>query len=312
MMRRAAMCRVVAYLGRPLSLEAVLYGTDSSLVRQAYSPRMTASRLNLAGFGVAAWEPGSSRPDDPFLYRATALPMYDRNLRSLARKLEPTCLLAHVRGVELSDSEVLSEVNLHPFRYPGASVALAHNGHLREFERMRFDLVPYVRREVQERIEGTCDTAWLYAVLLSQLADPFGLPDAGELADATVRTLGIVREVRARHGIDTSSPTNLFVTTGRALVATRFSYDYGWYPEADSKLEIDLPYVSLWYTLGDRYVLDGGEWGMTGDGSVCSLLIASEPLTRDASTWLEVPEYSLLAASLDDDELRLELRDLEV
>jgi glutamine amidotransferase len=87
------MCRVVAYLGRPLSLDTLLYETDSSLVRQAYSPRMTAARLNLAGFGVAAWDPGSARPDDPFLYRTTTLPIYDRNLRSLARKLErsPTC-----------------------------------------------------------------------------------------------------------------------------------------------------------------------------------------------------------------------------
>ncbi|MGH3130398.1 MAG: class II glutamine amidotransferase [Gaiellaceae bacterium] len=305
------MCRVLAYLGCPLSLEDVLYETDSSLVRQAHSPRMTAV-LNLAGFGFAAWEPGSARPADPFLYRAMTLPVYDRNLRSLARKLEPTCVLAHVRGVPLSDSEIVSEVNLHPFRHPGAAVTLAHNGHLREFERMRFDLVPHVRPEVRERIEGTSDSAWLYAVLLSQLDDPYGAPDVNDLADATVRTLEIVRDVRARHGIDTSSPTNLFVTTGSALVATRFSYDYGWYPDSDSLLEVDLPYVSLWYTLGDRYALHEGEWTMAGDGPVRSLLIASEPLTSDASTWLEVPEYSLLAASLDGDELHMELRDLDV
>jgi glutamine amidotransferase len=304
------MCRVLAYLGRPLSLDAVLYETDSSLVRQAYSPRMTAARLNLAGFGVAAWEPESPRPDEPFVYRTTTLPIYDRNLRSLARKLEPTCVLAHVRGVPLEDTEVVSDVNLHPFRHPRARVALAHNGHLRGFARMRFDLLPHVRPDVQRRIEGTTDSAWLYAVLLSQLDDPFGEPRADELVDATVRTLRLVRELRAKHGIDVSSPTNLFLATGRSLVATRFSFDYGWYPEADSLLEVDLPYVSLWYTLGDRYAARDGEWGMWGVGGVRSLLIASEPLTADASTWFEVPEYSLLAASLEGDEVRLEFRDL--
>ena len=41
-------------------------------------------------------------------------------------------------------------------------------------------------------------------------------------------------------------------------------------------------------------------------------MIASEPLTADASTWLEAPEYSFLAASLDGDELTIELRDLDV
>jgi glutamine amidotransferase len=305
------MCRVLAYLGRPLSLEDVLYETDSSLVRQAHSPRMIAL-LNLAGFGLAAWEPRSANPADPFLYRSTTLPVYDRNLRSLARKLEPTCVLAHVRGVLLTDAEAVSEVNLHPFRQPQAGVVFAHNGHLREFERMRFDLVPHVRADVRERIEGLSDSAWLYALVLSQLEDPYGDPGADELAAATVRTLQIVRDVRVRHSIATSSPTNLFVTTGRSLVATRFSYDYGWYPEADSMLEIDLPFVSLWYTHGDRYALHEGEWAMDGDGVVRSLLIASEPLTADSSTWLEVPEYSLVAASMDGDELRVELRDLDI
>ena len=32
------MCRVLAYLGRPLSLADVLYETDNSLVRQAHDP----------------------------------------------------------------------------------------------------------------------------------------------------------------------------------------------------------------------------------------------------------------------------------
>jgi glutamine amidotransferase len=305
------MCRVLAYLGRPLPLADVLYETDNSLVRQAHSPRMTAM-LNLAGFGLAAWDPRSTRPADPFLYRSTTLPVYDRNLHSLALKLEPTCVLAHVRGVEFSDVEVVSEANLHPFRHPETSVTFAHNGHLREFERMRFSLVPHVRPDLLQRIEGMSDTSWLYFVLLSQLEDPFAVPDADELAHATVRTLEIVRDVRARHGIDTSSPTNLFVTTGRSIVATRFSYDYGWYPDADSLLEVDLPFVSLWYTLGGAYALRDAEWTMSGGGPARSLLLASEPLTADASTWLEVPEYSLLAASLEGDELGLELHDLDV
>jgi hypothetical protein len=42
------------------------------------------------------------------------------------------------------------------------------------------------------------------------------------------------------------------------------------------------------------------------------VLVASEPLTADGSTWLEVPEYALLAASLEGDTLSWELRDLDV
>jgi glutamine amidotransferase len=305
------MCRVLAYLGRPLPLAAVLYETDNSLVRQAHSPRMTAM-LNLAGFGVAAWEPRSLAPDEALLYRSTTLPVYDRNLRHLARKLAPTCILAHVRGAELSETAIVSELSVHPFHWPGTRVAFAHNGHLREFDRMRFSLVPHIRPELQRRIGGMGDTEWLYAVFLSRLRDPFGMPDVDELAEATVKTLEIVRAVRELHQIETSSPTNLFATTGRALVATRFSYDYGWYPDADSLLEVDLPFVSLWYTLGDTYALHDGEWTMGSEHPTCSLLLASEPLTADASTWLEVPEYSLLAGSLDREQLHVELRDIDI
>src|SRR5690349_23840292 len=103
------MCRVLAYLGPPLNVEHVLFTTDSSLVRQSYSPRMMATFLNLAGFGMAAWDPHSVRAEDPLIYRVTTMPAFDRNLRNLAAKLAPTCLIAHVRGVTYSEKEMVAE-----------------------------------------------------------------------------------------------------------------------------------------------------------------------------------------------------------
>src|SRR5438552_12307865 len=224
------MCRVLAYLGEPLCLQHLPIDTDNSLDRQSYRPRMMNPSLNLAGFGMKAWDPTSLRPEDPFTYRATTLPTFDRNLRFLSSKLAPTCLVAHVRGVTYSAEAVVADTNLHPFQFAGARVVLAHNGHLRQFARMRYALVEHVRPELAQHIEGTTDSEWIYALVLSQLNDPFGLPETGELADATADALRILRKVRAAHGIDTSSPVNLFVSTGRAVVATRLSFDYGWYP----------------------------------------------------------------------------------
>src|SRR5918996_5014561 len=152
------MCRVLAYLGQPVSLAHVLFESDSSLVRQSYSPRMMATFLNLAGFGMVAWDPHSVNADDPFTYRVSTLPAFDRNLRNLAAKLAPTCLIAHVRGVTYGEHEIITETNLHPFRFHGARVALAHNGHLREFARMRYDLVRHIRPELAQSIAGTTDS----------------------------------------------------------------------------------------------------------------------------------------------------------
>src|SRR5262249_829583 len=126
--RIAHMCRILAYLGEPLPVRNLLFDTDNSLVRQSYSPRMMNTFLNLAGFGMAAWAPTSLRPEDPFTYRVTTLPSFDRNLRFIASKLAPTCLLAHVRGVTYSGEGVVADTNLHPFQFGGTRVALAHNG----------------------------------------------------------------------------------------------------------------------------------------------------------------------------------------
>jgi predicted glutamine amidotransferase len=77
-------------------------------------------------------------------------------------------------------------------------------------------------------------------------------------------------------------------------------------------LETDLPFVSLWYAIGGEYTDHDGEWQMTAGDPPRSVIIASEPLTTDVSTWLEVPEYSLLTAELTPDGLELETRDLHV
>ena len=51
---------------------------------------------------------------------------------------------------------------------------------------------------------------------------------------------------------------------------------------------------------------------MTAGDPPRSLIIASEPLTTDTSTWLEVPEYSMLTAELTPGGLEFETRDLDV
>ena len=81
--------------------------------------------------------------------------------------------------------------------------------------------------------------------------------------DATADALRILRKVRAAHGIDTSSPANVCISTGHAVVATRVSFDYGWYPPEDDMLETDLPFVSLWYAIGGEYTKRDGTWEMT-------------------------------------------------
>ena len=61
--------------------------------------------------------------------------MFDRNLKALAEKIRPSCVLAHVRGVTYSTEVEISLQNVHPFQFPGFRLALAHNGDLARIAR---------------------------------------------------------------------------------------------------------------------------------------------------------------------------------
>jgi predicted glutamine amidotransferase len=141
------MCRVLLYKGSPVSLADLLYEPNNSLVKQAYQPQMH-NMLSLAGFGMLAWDLSSHRPELPFSYRSVNIPIFDPNLKDLADKLSVTTVIAHVRGVPYRENVTVGEQNLHPFRYKGYRLALAHNGSLAAFERMRFSLLEHIRPEI--------------------------------------------------------------------------------------------------------------------------------------------------------------------
>jgi len=292
------MCRALAYLGQPVLLDNLLYQPDSALVKQSFMPKML-HLLNLAGFGMKAWDRGSPDPHKPYSYASTALPVFDRNLKALAEKIRPTCVLGHVRGVAYNTEVEISLQNVHPFQFPGMRLALAHNGDLARFSEMKPHLLDSMRPEISNLIRGTTDSEWIYALIVSQLADPRGAGAADDLVRAVDQAFALIRNVRTRLGIATSSSVNLFLTTGEQIAAVRYCFDFGCYKTEDpAKVhEANLTFLSLWYTSGSEYGYHDREWKMTGGADTAdSIMIASEPLTRDTTTWLEVPEYSMIYA----------------
>lgn len=304
------MCRILSYLGSPVLLDHLLYAPDSSLLNQTTAAQMLAM-LNLAGFGMAAWDPSSHMPDAPYRYRTTQVAVFDRNLKELATKLNVGALLAHIRGVPMTSTVQVNEQNVHPFRFDGVPLAMAHNGDLAGFREMRFDLVPHVRPEFARAIQGSTDSEWIYALVVSALPDPFGVNAPEDILAAIRSALAVLREARAHHGIARSSSANLIFCDGTNLVAVRFTFDFGRFEAA--QLQGTTEFLSMWYTFGRDYDLHDGEWKLTGGAaSADSLIVASEPLTRDFSTWIEVPEYSALVVRNDGARRFAEIHALEV
>jgi len=304
------MCRMLGYLGAPALLDELLYAPDSSLLNQTIDAQMLGM-LNLAGFGCTAWDERSHRADEPYSYRSTQVAVFDRNLKALAGKVQANALLAHVRGVPYNPTVQISEQNVHPFRFEGFPLAMAHNGDLAGFRDMRFDLVPHLRPDIAKRIQGSTDSEWIYALILSALDRPEERASPDELLAAVAEAFGVIRSVRAKHGITRSSSANIIACDGVNMVATRFTFDFGRF---DSRqLQGSTDYLSQWYTLGSQYGLHGGEWKLTGGAAQAdSVIVASEPLTRDIATWVEVPEYSALAVRRDGNRRHVELVALDV
>ena len=307
------MCRALLYLGQPVLLDSLLFQPDSALVRQSYMPKML-HMLNLAGFGMRAWAPGSHQPERPFAYASPSLPVFDRNLKNLAEKVRAGCVLAHVRGVAYSTAVEISLQNVHPFKFDGIPWCLAHNGDLAGMNAMKRLLAPHVKPEFLPLIRGTTDSEWIYALFVSRLPDPAGAASEGEVFDAIESALSIIRKARAQLGIALSSSVNLFITNGSQLAAVRYCFDFGCYATDDPAQvhEANLNFLSLWYTLGRDYALRGGEWRMTGGAeNADSILIASEPLTKDTAAWVELPEYGALFAEIRDGRPRVSVRLLD-
>ena len=307
------MCRALLYLGEPVLLDNLLFQPDSALVRQSYMPKML-NMLNLAGFGLRAWDPGSHEPDKPFFYGSPSLPVFDRNLKNLAEKVRAGCVLAHVRGVAYSTAVEISLQNVHPFQFEGLPWSLAHNGDLAGLTEMKPLLAKEIRPEYLARIRGTTDSEWIYALFVSLLPDARAPASEQEVFDALERTLSILREVRQKIGMTLSSSANLFIANGTQLAAVRYCFDFGRYRTDDVARvhEANLTFLSLWYTLGRDYGMHDAEWKMTGGAERAdSILVASEPLTRDTSSWVELPEYGALFAEIRNDRPYVSIRLLD-
>jgi len=292
------MCRALIYLGQPILLDDLLFRPDSSLINQAYMPKML-HMLNLAGFGLMAWDRASHNPEVPYRYSAPSLPVFDRNLKSLAQKTRVDCVLAHVRGVAYSTTVNISDQNCHPFHFPGTKVALAHNGDIYRIGEMKGSLRAYLKDEYARQIAGSTDSEWLYALLLSRLPDATREPTRDELITAVEELIDIMRTTRRRHGVDISSSCNLFIATGGQVLGLRYCFDFGCYrTESPAQVhEANLSFLSMWFTLGREYGFHDGEWQMVGgEDAATSALIASEPLSSNTATWLQVPEYGLVHA----------------
>jgi predicted glutamine amidotransferase len=152
------MCRWLAYSGSPILLEELLYKPAHSLIDQSMHSRLGATTTNGDGFGVGWYTSGTT----PGVFRAVGPAWSDRNLRELAGHVASPLFLAHIRA---SAGTAVQQTNCHPFRH--GRWLWVHNGMIRDFPKVKRDLVLAVDPSLYPAIEGSADSEIMFFLALS-------------------------------------------------------------------------------------------------------------------------------------------------
>jgi glutamine amidotransferase len=268
------MCRWLAYSGTPIRMEAFLYKRKHSLIDQSLHAEQGATTTNGDGFGVGWYELGG----EARLYRSTHPAWNDRNLRELAGAITSPLVFAHIRA---STGTAIQETNTHPFRH--GRWLWMHNGLIREFPRIKRDLVLAVAPELYPAIEGTTDSELMFYLALT-----FGLER--DPVGAVEQMAGLVEQTGRAHGIEHPLQMTVATSDGRTIWAFRYS------SEGASR---SLYFSTRMDTLKELYPESGLE--LLSDET---RIIVSEPLGDLPGAWNEVPESSCGIVQPGEDELR--------
>jgi glutamine amidotransferase len=269
------MCRWLAYSGTPIPMGKLLLERDRSLIDQSLHSQLGATTTNGDGFGVGWYEPG----EPPRVYRSTHPAWNDRNLRELAAGVSSPLFFAHIRA---STGTAIQETNTHPFRY--GSRLWMHNGLVREFARVKRDLVLAVDPSLFASIEGTTDSEVMFFLALT-----FGLED--DPVSAVERMVGFVEATGREHGVEHPLQMTVATTDGQTIWAFRYS------SEGDSR---SLFFSTRMDALKAHYP-DLVELGLLSDETRA---VVSEPLGDLPGAWNEVPESHVGIVQPGADELR--------
>ena len=270
------MCRWLAYYGDPIPIDTLVFRRQHSLIDQSLHARQGATTTNGDGFGIGWYD---MEGGEPGVYRSVHPAWNDRNLRELAAHIRSPLFFAHIRA---STGTAVQETNAHPFRR--GRWLFMHNGLVRDFARLRRDLLFAVEPSLLPEIEGSTDSE-----LLFHLALTFGLED--DPIHALEWMAGFVEDVGAAHGVEHPLQMSVAVTDGARIVAVRYSSEgesRSLYFSTDARvLKAQYPDIPELKTLSDE-----------------ARAVVSEPLGDLVGAWNEVPESSVGIVQPGEDELR--------
>lgn len=206
------MCRMAAYLGPSIALQAFLTDPEHSLVVQSWAPReLKYAKLNADGFGVGWY----ADDETPATY-TNPMPIWsDPNLQPLGRSLSREIWLANVRSA--TAGLPVNHANTQPFH--DQELLFMHNGFLDDFPgSWRPAIQEMLSVEIAAQIQGNTDSEYIYALLRHLMEDD----DELSLEDAIDESLALLDQWAG----DLPALLNLIVADGERLCAVRHAVNH--------------------------------------------------------------------------------------
>jgi predicted glutamine amidotransferase len=265
------MCRWIAYSGAPIYLEELLFKPQHSLIDQSLAARKGETTTNGDGFGVGWYGTGTT----PGLYKSIQPAWSDENLLDLASQVRSPLFMAHIRS---TTGTAIQRTNCHPFRH--GQWLFQHNGAIRDFPRLKRDLMLAISPQLFPAISGSTDSEIMFFLALT-----FGLQD--DPTAGVERMIGFIEDVARRHGVVWPLQMTLAILDGRTLHAFRYS------SEGKSR--------SLFYSASIKTLRQ--HFPNVQTFSDDARAVVSEPLgaiEEAARVWIEVPESSAVVVAAGD------------
>jgi predicted glutamine amidotransferase len=165
---------------------------------------MDSRNVNGDGFGVGWYSDSDS---EPALYRSVEPAWHDRNMRDLSKHISSSTIFAHVRAA--TGVLPVQQTNCHPFRY--GNWLWMHNGSIREFFKVKRDLMMAIAPHLYPFVEGSTDTECFFYLALT-----FGLMD--NPPEAVARAVGFIEKVGYSHGVEAPIVMTVATTDGSGKI----------------------------------------------------------------------------------------------
>ncbi|MGD8747789.1 MAG: class II glutamine amidotransferase [Balneolaceae bacterium] len=266
------MCRFLAYKGKSVVLNDLLYKPEHSLITQSYQAEEMEEPLNGDGFGVG-WYARELNPE-PALFKSVSPAWNNTNLKNLSPCLASSCIFAHIRAASVGD---VAQLNCHPFQYK--NFLMMHNGGIEQFGEIRRPLLERLSSERFKWLRGQTDSEYIFALFLDKLLKRTENPAPEDFRDAYKDTFGTLQTLKEKYGLHEASYLNLLITDGDNIVGTRFV------------MGSDKAPLSLHHSEGKKYECEDGCCCMTDTDKhhEKAILVVSEKLTDNEEDWNDVP-----------------------